>query len=491
MRKSKERKKQVVHEWDEDSGDIEEVHEEVSEEEDNVSDNNNAAPLTNKNKDNDKDKKLKKKKSYDRLGLGRRTQSASQGLMLRMSGKKKEKKNKVDESRLCQSESAGVGARSAPSSSSARTEPAVASSSSASSFQTQQEDENSAYHENLWSPPSSLKEAIRAMSRRAETENADEIELWMSDAIDRRDGDRHADALDSFANAAELGSVEALLAIGDYYAHGIDDGDVFVPQNFELASQYYSMACKRGGDSEIARLKAGVCSLHLAGIGQEMLYDIKAMKPWQKQRCGGTDAHRAHELGAFRMFLRAASRGHAPCMHLLSLCFYYGIGTERDHEKTLDWWKQGAAQGDIQAKAELGGAYLCGTGIAQDPKRAVELLCEAATKGHGGAQIVYAYCLGKGIGIARNNTAAKQWARAAKQQGVSFKREPFLQLRLPFIPPNGRWPVNKQGERMSSEDAIAKQKRQKKAKRRAQQEAVALNVLMITAYVLFAFLGGS
>lgn len=76
-----------------------------------------------------------------------------------------------------------------------------------------------------------------------------------------------------------------------------------------------------------------------------------------------------------------------------------------------------AVAADAQALFDRALPLLCGKGARPDPKAAAELLEQAASQGHRGAQSLLGWMAMSGTGMARNDTRAARWLRAAAEGG--------------------------------------------------------------------------
>ena len=214
-------------------------------------------------------------------------------------------------------------------------------------------------------------------------------------------------------------------------------------------------------DSSISNV-AGANRLMCAMVGEALAFardaavvqiDIDALVGEAKRiqrREGMTD----EDVLAFKLFHQAATTGHAEAQYLLSECYRYGYGIQKNATNELEWlvksaesgfvqgqldlgWRgitmgelpegcpaavtwylKAAAQGDIEALNHLGECYFLGEGgVFVNHAEAVKWYRRAAERGHDGAQ----YCLGShyagGKGVAQDYVEAVKWFRAAAMQG--------------------------------------------------------------------------
>ena len=72
---------------------------------------------------------------------------------------------------------------------------------------------------------------------------------------------------------------------------------------------------------------------------------------------------------AIYKYIIAAELGDAKAQFSLGLCYYKGIGLEKDGGKAIDWWVKAAAQGHAKAQANLDYCLENGWGVPKDMKK--------------------------------------------------------------------------------------------------------------------------
>jgi TPR repeat protein len=166
---------------------------------------------------------------------------------------------------------------------------------------------------------------------------------------------------------------------------------------------------------------------------------------------GQTYARLGEPARALPVLQSAAATGHPRAASLLGSLYEEGVGTEKNRDEAMRWYRLAADQGQPEAMASLGrlllqergpearesawqwlrqavrfndrdgqyhlGWLLAQPGAAQDDAQAFQLFLKAADQGHVGAQVAVATHLLAGRGVAKDWKAASGWlARAAVTQ---------------------------------------------------------------------------
>ena len=79
---------------------------------------------------------------------------------------------------------------------------------------------------------------------------------------------------------------------------------------------------------------------------------------------------------------KSAEAGYKPGIIRTGRLCYYGKLVPQDFEEAAKWLQQGAELDDADSMFYLGQLYLDGTGVAHDPDKALEFLCQASNLGH-------------------------------------------------------------------------------------------------------------
>jgi TPR repeat protein/Zn-dependent protease with chaperone function len=165
----------------------------------------------------------------------------------------------------------------------------------------------------------------------------------------------------------------------------------------------------------------------------------------QKSYNDGLAAWRAGDATtAAREFRASAATGYAPAQTALGILYLSGYsagGIPKDPNEAVRLYKLAADQGNAQAQANLGHAYLVGAGgLAKDESEGVRLFRLAAEQGNGTGQanLGYAYLQGLG-GLTKDPSEAVRLYRLSAAQGNSVGQ---ANLGLAYIRGTGGLEVN-------------------------------------------------
>lgn len=109
---------------------------------------------------------------------------------------------------------------------------------------------------------------------------------------------------------------------------------------------------------------------------------------------------------------------------ILGICYYYGIGMEKDYENAVDSFHKLAMSGCASAQRRLASCYFNGHGVEQNYDEAIRLYQIAANQGEAVAQRELGSCYFNGYGVNGNYDEAIRWYQMAANQGdVVAQRE--------------------------------------------------------------------
>lgn len=156
-------------------------------------------------------------------------------------------------------------------------------------------------------------------------------------------------AIEYFKIAANLGHVQAQLAVGGYY---------YTKNDCVEAAKWLKMAADLGNAEALFNL--GVFYTEGLGVDQDLPV-------------------------AADYFYRAARRHHAEARYAYADFCAQGLGMEQDLEKAVKWFTAAAEQGHVEAMFRLGQMYEEGQGVPVDLAQARQWYQAANEKGHRGA----------------------------------------------------------------------------------------------------------
>jgi TPR repeat protein len=152
---------------------------------------------------------------------------------------------------------------------------------------------------------------------------------------------RHGGSLQNAQSAASMGNIHANALTGYLYEQaGMGGG----PEN--LIIRYYTAAAKGGHPGAMYRLGACYLQFHL-------------------------NPDRAE---AFRWYNEAAKADYLFGYGAVGWCHELGVGTARDVDQALEWYRRGVQRNDATAVYQLAHCYVHGTGVPQDLAEARRLL---------------------------------------------------------------------------------------------------------------------
>lgn len=119
--------------------------------------------------------------------------------------------------------------------------------------------------------------------------------------------------------------------------------------------------------------------------------------------------------------LKASHTGEVHAYYALGVAYANEIGVDRDFEKAVNYWREGANAGDADCQTSLGMIYQAGdripSGIEADPAEAANWYRMAAEQDHTDAIWHLAGMLARGIGVEQNDKEALVWLRRGADLG--------------------------------------------------------------------------
>ena len=127
-------------------------------------------------------------------------------------------------------------------------------------------------------------------------------------------------------------------------------------------------------------------------------------------------------VSAVNYFRQGAEQGDAYSEYWLGLCFYLGRGVELDYNNAASYFVRSAEKGYVEAQSRLAQCYFAGHGVDKNYKEAARYFYRAAMQGHTSSQKRLAKCYEMGIGVPRNTSAAIYWNNVAMGLAALPKR---------------------------------------------------------------------
>lgn len=209
----------------------------------------------------------------------------------------------------------------------------------------------------------------------------------------------YADSINSIIQKAQQGDAEAQNEVGIWYFSGINSFE----KNDSLAVRWWAKSASQGNVEAVGNL--GLCYQLGRGVQADSLR--------------ATDLYKLSiNKGNRRLFdnhLEWASKGNLFSNVFLAVCYQKGIGTSRDIQKCVQYYKAAANKNSVDAQRELG--VLCLT--ANKPKQAVQFFKPAAEKNDLTSVYYYGQLLFDGNGITKDESTGLIYILKAGEQGFA------------------------------------------------------------------------
>lgn len=194
-----------------------------------------------------------------------------------------------------------------------------------------------------------------------------------------------------FQKYAQAGDGEAMYFLGEYYSQGYG---------------HVEQDTKRGAEW---RKKGAIAGDVLAQLNTA--YNLPGDDPGRQ----------AIPKVVFPEILRRAEAGDVFAQNELPDMYYYGIGTEKNVDKAVEWLEKAGANGFWRPLNKLGEMYYYGEGVPADEDKAAAYFEKAAALGYGDAEANLAMCCY--AGKKKNLTRAVSLLRRAFAHGALFARD--------------------------------------------------------------------
>ncbi len=191
---------------------------------------------------------------------------------------------------------------------------------------------------------------------------------------------------------------------------------------FSLANQYYY-------GNGVEKDKEQALRWYMEAAGQELPYASYAVAQMYangevvSQNEETAQRYYAQALDGF-LKLEKSDRADDNLLYKLGRMYRYGLGTNEDIPKAMDYFIRATKYGNTNAKRIVAVEQLLGEHISRDVKKAVETLTELAENG----DAVSSYRLGKlylfgADGVGRDVELGKQWLTKSAENGNEYAQE--------------------------------------------------------------------
>lgn len=168
----------------------------------------------------------------------------------------------------------------------------------------------------------------------------------------------YTEAFKWFEESAELKNKYAQYSLGNLYYYGKG-----VEQSYDKAFEWYMRS------SNMGQPYAAYAVAQMYANGETVEKDEVQAQNYYKQALAGFQKLEADEQADDNLFYKIGR------MHM------YGLGTEKNTEKALDYFMRAAELGNTNAKRSMAWEYILGKNIEQDIDKGIKLLAELAEGG--------------------------------------------------------------------------------------------------------------
>lgn len=221
--------------------------------------------------------------------------------------------------------------------------------------------------------------------------------------------------------AAELGSAEAALWLGDnLYDAGDMDGALAL---FEAQARAghpagAAKAAELARRQEWAHRYAEALTWLDAALERDTGGAVHYVRGLYSFNGLGCPADRA---AAFRLHQRAAALGNADAMFELYAMLAQGVGCRADPPAAVQWCVRAAEGGNVRAMANLGSMYATGNGLPRDSALSVQWYQRAAEQGHPRAAATLGCMFAVGKEVERDDARARRYFTQADRLGFDWR----------------------------------------------------------------------
>ena len=125
---------------------------------------------------------------------------------------------------------------------------------------------------------------------------------------------------------------------------------------------------------------------------------------------------------AYGLWEPLAKSGDAKSQNAIATIFAHGLGTSKDYDKALFWYKKSANQGYVSAEYSLGMMYAKGLGTKRDYLKARYWLEKSAAKNDSSSlyNLAVFYC--EELGVSKDLYKCAILAKKAKENGYDISK---------------------------------------------------------------------
>ena len=215
-----------------------------------------------------------------------------------------------------------------------------------------------------------------------------------------------------YKKLADVGDKHALYMVGYLYDYS------FVPQDYNLAFQYYTKA---------AEMNMPLADIGLAWLyynGQGVTKDTVMALSYAKKGIPGLEL--------------MAKQGNIFAKTALAPELIYGPWTTKDYSTAFKYNMSAAEASDVKAVFQLGYQYLNGEGVTQDISKGISYVTKSANKGYVSAMVFLADLYKEGNGVPKDLKIATDWYTKAANKGYTSVMYTLGMMNMPQFSAGGR-----------------------------------------------------
>jgi TPR repeat protein len=126
---------------------------------------------------------------------------------------------------------------------------------------------------------------------------------------------------------------------------------------------------------------------------------------------------------ALKFYKKAAAEGNAQAKYNIGLLFSNGAGVALDYSEAMRWFLLASEQGLASAQFSIGTLYAQGNGVVQDFSEAITWYKLASMKNYAAAQYNLGFMYLEGRGVAKNYKLAHVWFNISASNGFDAAKQ--------------------------------------------------------------------
>jgi TPR repeat protein len=221
-----------------------------------------------------------------------------------------------------------------------------------------------------------------------------------------------------YTKSAEQGYMPSQIELGIIYTNGKG-----VPKNYSEAIRLFQLAVSKYDKEPLEDVDNIDPRPYLDSAKLELSKELAAKGDVNEQyslaeRYLNADGVLEDETKAVEFLKQAASHGHLEAQRRLGNAYSLGVGgVAKDHKKAEKWWTLSAKNGNTTAQLLLAEKYFQGGQLTKDIAKSIYWYQQASAQGSNVAQMRLAVFYETGNGVKKDLVLAYAWANLAASNG--------------------------------------------------------------------------